>query len=99
MKTIFPPSICQISVSPAKHCGIAVSVLERSVTVRDDEGNSEGEIYPPFSLAPTCMEANFPDAIKNQRGASRGLLMGQAWLILYGIRLLAQATLKAPFSA
>ena len=65
------------------------------------------EIYPAFSLAVynrtfPCMEANYPYAIKNQRGASKiplvgGILRSKApsrglWmpeLVLYGIRLLA----------
>ena len=35
-----------------------------------------------------CMEANYPFAIKNQRGASKIILVGDE-LVLYGIRLLA----------
>ena len=43
-----------------------------------------------------CMEATYPYAIKNQRGASKKLLVGGFGcdeLVLYGIRELAPATL------
>ena len=64
-------------------------------------GATDDEIYPVFSLH-HCMEANYPSAMKNQRGASKiplvgGILRSKApsrglWmpeLVLYGIRELA----------
>ena len=61
----------------------------------DSRGDISSILIGAYNRTFLCMEAKYPCAIKNQRGASKILLPSRGFgcdeLVLYGIRLLAPA--------